>query len=207
MRLLTSLFLILVATTFHGQDVPPGKVPAVAPDTPQAVAASHDVPAGSLAPDLHPHDPVRLDGSLFPQLVHSAGIIFAGRVISVGDSSTLSQKSHASRVTFEVEHAIRGTSSGQRLTIHQWSGLWAKTSPYFVGEHVLLFLYNPGKLGLTSLVAGALGAFAIDSQGSVVLSSQQVAAFAADPILGGAAVVPYRDFALAVRRSAGEEWR
>jgi hypothetical protein len=68
-----------------------------------------------------------------------------------------------------------------------------------------LFLYSPGKLGLTSPVAGAMGRFAMDSQGQIVMSAQHVASLAADPVLGGRAVVPYADFALAVRRSGREE--
>ena len=100
---------------------------------------------------------------------------------------------------------MRGASAGQSLTIHEWAGLWSGGERYRVGERVLLFLYSPGKLGLTSPVAGSLGRFAIDSRGRIVMSAQHVAALAAEPVLGGKTVVPYADFALAVRRSGGEE--
>jgi hypothetical protein len=100
---------------------------------------------------------------------------------------------------------MRGVSPGQKLTIHEWAGLWARGESYYVGERVLLFLYAPGKLGLTSPVAGALGRFALDSRGYIVMSPQHVVTLAADPILGGKTVVPYADFARAVRRSSGEE--
>ena len=100
---------------------------------------------------------------------------------------------------------MRGTSPGQSLTIHEWGGLWTGGERYRVGEHVLLFLYAPSKLGLTSPVAGALGRFAMDSQGGVVLNAQHVATLAADPILGGKTMVPYAVFIQAVRRSSGEE--
>jgi hypothetical protein len=143
---------------------------------------------------------------VFEQLVRAAGIIFSGRVRSIGQSaSSSSSGSPPTFVTFQVEHAIRGALPGQNLTIHEWAGLRFGGERYRVGERVLLFLYSPGKLGLTSPVAGALGRFSVNSQGQIVMSAQHVAALAADPMLGGKTVVPYADFALAVRRSGGEE--
>jgi hypothetical protein len=100
---------------------------------------------------------------------------------------------------------MRGASPGKNLTIHEWAGLWTSGERYRVGEHVLLFLYPPGKLGLTSPVAGAMGRFATDSQGRIVLNARHVAALADDPILGGKTVIPYTDFIQAIRRSGGEE--
>jgi hypothetical protein len=41
---------------------------------------------------------------------------------------------------------------GQVLTVHEWAGLWSSGKRYCVGERVFLFLYPPGKLGLTSVV-------------------------------------------------------
>jgi hypothetical protein len=149
---------------------------------------------------------------VFQQLVRAAGIIFSGRVTSIGHAASSSHPHPASTtVTFQVEYAMRGTSPGRRLTIREWAGLWTSGEPYRVGERVLLFLYSPGKLGLTSPVAGAMGRFAMDSHGQVVLSAMHVATLAADPILGrkilgGKTVVPYADFALAVHRaSRGDE--
>jgi len=98
---------------------------------------------------------------------------------------------------------MRGAAPGQSLTIHEWAGLWSSGERYRVGERVLLFLYSPGKLGLTSPVAGAMGRFAIDSRGRIVISAQHLAALGS--VLGGKAVVPYGDFVEAVRRSSGEE--
>lgn len=100
---------------------------------------------------------------------------------------------------------MRGASPDEKLTIHEWSELWSNGERYFVGEEVLLFLYPPGKLGLSSPVAGPLGRFAMDSQGNILMSPQHVAILAADPILGGKAVVSYADFALAVERSGRKE--
>ena len=101
----------------------------------------------------------------FRQLVRAAGIIFSGQVTSIGTADSSSgQPTASTAVTFLVEHAIRGASLGQNLTIHEWAGLWNNGERYRVGDRVLLFLYAPGKLGLTSPVAGAMGRFAMDSQ-------------------------------------------
>jgi hypothetical protein len=70
---------------------------------------------------------------------------------------------------------------------------------------VLLFLYPPSKLGLTSPVAGAMGRFALDSEGSVLIDAQHSASLATDPILGRKTVVRYADFVAAVRRFSREE--
>ena len=76
---------------------------------------------------------------------------------------------------------------------------------YRVGERVLLFLYPPSKLGLTSCVGGRMGRFTVDPWGRVLLSAQHLSAFRADPVLGGKSRVRFSDFALAVRRASEEE--
>ena len=100
---------------------------------------------------------------------------------------------------------MRGTSAGRDLTIHEWAGLWTRGERYRVGERVLLFLYSPSKLGLTSPVAGPIGRFAVNSGGEIVMTPQHVNILATDPILRGRTVAPYSDFAGAVRRSSREE--
>jgi hypothetical protein len=100
---------------------------------------------------------------------------------------------------------MRGTTPGASLTIREWAGLWTSGERYRVGERVLLFLYSPSKLGLTSPVAGALGRFGMDSQGRIVMNAQHAATLAADPILGGKTVVSYAVFTQAVRRASREE--
>jgi hypothetical protein len=87
-------------------------------------------------------------------------------------------------VTFQVEHALRGTTTGQNLTIHEWAGLWNTKERYRVGERVLLFLYPPSKLGLTSPVAGPMGRFAIDPQGRIKTNVQNISVLASDPVIG-----------------------
>lgn len=144
--------------------------------------------------------------SVFQQLVRSAGIIFSGRVTYVGNALTASGQYPASSiVTFRVDQAVRGASTGQSLTIREWSGLRSSGERYYVGERVFLFLYSPGKLGLTSPVGGGMGRFAMNSQGNVVMSPQHVVNFAKDPTLGGKTVISSAEFAQAVLRSSEEE--
>jgi len=185
--------------------------PAVAPIiVPSFSPSAHPSPIAPvwILPTLRRHGTVSPGRNgyqhLLPQLVRVAGVIFAGRVTSIGLAPSHDGQAPASiTVTFQVEHAMRGASVGQSLTIHEWAGLWSSGERYRVGERVLLFLYSPGKLGLTSPVAGAMGRFAIDSRGRIVISAQQVAALG--PILGGETVVSYGDFVEAARRSSGEE--
>jgi hypothetical protein len=154
-------------------------------------------------PTLPPRGPVTIT---LPQIVHDAGIIFSGRVSFVGRaSSPFGQNAASTTVVFEVEHAIRGTSQGKRLTIHEWAGLWNRGERYRVGERVLLFLYPPSSLGLTSPVAGASGRFAIDGEGGLLINPQTAGILAADPLIRGRTIVPFADFVQAVRRT-GEEF-
>jgi hypothetical protein len=217
-RLLAFFLLILVAPTFlRGQDSP-DRSPASAPATAPVLAPNLATPRFSppiapvwipppSAPRRYPggRDPVAPAPIIFQQLVRAAGIIFSGRVTAIGRAPSSSGQVSNSTITFLVEHAMRGAAPGQSLTIHEWAGLWSRGEHYRVGERVLLFLYSTGKLGLTSPVAGGLGRFAMDSQGRIRMSAQDVAALAADPILGGKTVVPYAEFAQAVRRSSREE--
>ncbi|MGA8215316.1 MAG: hypothetical protein WB799_17095 [Candidatus Sulfotelmatobacter sp.] len=215
-RLLATFSLIFAAPMLlRGQDAADRsseRAPVIAP---KPSSPSYSVPLAPvripLSPNLSPRYPEAPGTGIFQQLVfqqmvRAAGIIFSGRVTFIGhDASSSRPDPSSTTVTFRVEHAIRGTSTGQNLTIHEWAGLWTSGERYRVGEHVLLFLYSPGKLGLTSPVAGAMGRFAMDSQGQILMSALHVANLAADPILGGKTVVPYAEFVLAVRRSSGEE--
>src|SRR5579863_58196 len=190
---------MVVAPVFlRGQDDAVARLPASVPAIPQVLAP---IVAPKLAPPRYspPIAPVWIPPPSAPrrypvvpqrpvlsQLVYAAGIIFSGRVTSIGRASSASgHASSSTNVTFEVEHAMRGTSPGESLTIREWASLWTGGEHYRVGEHLLLFLYPPSKLGLTSPVAGALGRFAVDSQGRIVMNARQGAALAADPVLTG----------------------
>jgi hypothetical protein len=182
-------------------DLTPKLAPSLAPLRYHSLVAPIWIPPPRL-PRFNPGPgTIDLQQNVFQQVVHSAGIIFAGRVTFIGHATSSSSPSHASTIiTFQVEHSMRGASAGQSLTIHEWAGLWTRGERYRVGERVLLFLYAPSKLGLTSPVGGTMGRFALNSQGEIVMSPQHLAFFAADPISGGRSVVPYADFAPAVRR-------
>ena len=208
-RLLAAFLLIFVAPTFlRGQDAVADRSPAAAPlFAPNLAPLRYTPPTAPVwipPPTLPRRYPVV--SPVFQQLVRAAGIIFSGSVTAIGRATASSgQYPVSTTVTFQVERALRGTSPGKTLTIHEWAGLWTNGERYYVGERVLLFLYSPGKLGLSSPVAGALGRFAMDSQGRIVMSPQHIVTLTADPILGGKTVVSYTDFAQAVRRSSGEE--
>ncbi len=142
----------------------------------------------------------------FPKLTTAAGTIFLGTVTAIArHPATAGQSVETVAITFHVERAILGATPGEELTISQWIGLWSAGQRYRVGERLLLCLYPPSKLGLTSSVAGPLGRFTVDSMGRVLLSAQHLSAFRADPVLGGKSQVRFSDFALAVRRTRGEE--
>ncbi len=153
------------------------------------------------------------------ELTRSSGYIFAGTVIAVQRVSANGANEVATiRITFRVEQAIRGVRTGQMLVIREWAGLWESGQRYRRGERVLLFLYRPSKLGLTSPVGGLLGRFAIDSNGQVVLDREildqdlvdreRAGVVSSDPAIAtglrGKARVSRRDFARAIRRAAEE---
>ena len=135
-------------------------------------------------------------------------MIFSGRVTAIARGTTSgNQAIETVVITFHVERAIRGVRAGEPLTVVQWAGLWSGGQPYQIGERLLLFLYPPSRLGLTSSVGGSLGRFAVDSGGRILLSRQHLSVFAADPVLGGKSRVTFSDFAQNVRRASGESER
>jgi hypothetical protein len=141
------------------------------------------------------------------QMNRNSRFIFDGTVLSVGRVvESGSDTVPTVQITFRVERAIRGTRNGQVLTIREWAGLWDSGDRYRAGERLLLFLYNPSKLGLTSPVGGPLGRFAVDSGGNVSLENGWLAALSPDEVsrqpLRGRALLDSRDFALAIERSA-----
>lgn len=175
-------------------------------------AADFALPA---EPRLQPEPPVRFSPPKFvnsphlyglPQLAAAAGTIFSGTVTEIAHRpATNGQPVETVAITFHVENAIRGATPGETFTISQWIGLWAGGQRYRVGERLLLFLYPPSKLGLSSAVGGSLGRFALDSRGGVLFSAQHLSAFRTDPVLGGRSHVRFSDFASAVRQASGEE--
>jgi hypothetical protein len=118
------------------------------------------------------------------QLNRNSGYIFVGTVKSVTRFEPTSPTGVATvRITFHVENALRGVRRGQTLVIREWAGRWESGEHYRVGERTMLFLFPPGKLGLTSPVGGELGKFRLDSYGHVLLNREQIAAVSANPVL------------------------
>ncbi len=74
----------------------------------------------------------------------------------------------AVELSFRVDEAIAGVEPGQILTIHEWAGAWSMHRPMSKGQHILIFLYPPSRLGLTSPVGGSLGQVALDLTGKKV---------------------------------------
>jgi len=137
----------------------------------------------------------------FPQLARAAGTIFSGTVTAITRRpANRGQAIETVAITFHVEQSIRGATPGEDLTISQWMGMWSSGQRYRVGERVLLFLYPPSKLGLTSLVGGGLGRFAVDPAGRVLLNAQHLSAFRSDPMLSGKSHIRVSDFTSAVHR-------
>jgi hypothetical protein len=155
-----------------------------------------------ISPRSLPVPPVRI---ALPQIARAAGTIFSGRVTAIASVPASSSQVKSVSISFHVDQAIRGVTPGQNLTIFQWIGLWTGGQRYRVGEHVVLFLYPPSKLGLTSCVGGPLGRFSIDSRNQISFSQQHVAVFGGDPMLGGRSHISLRDFIRAARRPIEEE--
>jgi len=136
----------------------------------------------SLAAGLQPQ---RVTLPTLRELTRRSGYIFAGTVVAVRRIGPHTANSVAVvQVTFRVEQPIRGVRVRQLLAIREWSGLWESGVRYHVGERMLLFLYPPSKLGLTSPVGGGLGRFPMDASGQIVLEEARRAALLNDPAFG-----------------------
>src|SRR5579863_658281 len=108
-------------------------------------------------------------------LTLQSGYIFSGTVKAVKRlSPTTSGSVAVMQITFYVNQGLRGARTGQTLVIREWSGLWQAGERYRLGERVMLFLYPPSKLGLTSPVGGASGRFPVDPGGQVIIEPRKV---------------------------------
>lgn len=116
-------------------------------------------------------------GSQWKQLSRRAGMIFAGTVLTSDPQSPTTDRVLAAAtpnagpprvLRFHVDEAIAGVKTGQILTIHEWVGARSMHFPMRAGDHILIFLYPPSRLGLTSPVGGSLGQVALDPTGKNV---------------------------------------
>jgi len=131
------------------------------------------------------------------RLTRQSGYIFTGTVTGVEPVAPQSSSDVASvRVTFSVEHAVRGVLAGQKLVMREWAGAWDSGGSFRPGERVLIFLYPPSRLGLTSTVGGTLGRFPVDQDGKVLVQR--------GPSSRGRVRVSERDFARDIQRAAEE---
>jgi hypothetical protein len=130
----------------------------------------------------------RVLGPQWKQLSRRAGMIFAGTVLTTAAQTPAIDRAApaatpaiqipaiqtpAVELTFRVDRAIAGVEYGQTLTIHEWAGAWAMHRPMSSGQHILIFLYPPSRLGFTSPVGGSLGQVALDSSGKNVSDHEQ----------------------------------
>jgi hypothetical protein len=133
----------------------------------------------------------RVLGPQWRQLSRRAGMIFAGTVLDTatqtvtdqyGTSQTRANAQStpspipAVQLRFRVDEPIAGVERGQVLTIHEWAGVWSMHRPVSRGQHILIFLYPPSRLGLTSPVGGPLGQVALDPTGKNVAAQRTDAA-------------------------------
>jgi hypothetical protein len=153
--------------------------------------------------------PVRYGVPSLVQLNRNSGYIFVGTVRAVTKVEPTSPSGVGIvRITFHVENALRGVRRGQTLVIREWAGRWESGEHYRVGERTMLFLFPPGKLGLTSPVGGELGKFRLDSYGHVLLNREQVAAVSANPVLAapqqGRSRMTWRELSNGIHRASQE---
>lgn len=132
-------------------------------------------------------------------LARPSGIIFNGQVKDIRLlPATNGGSAPVVEITFQVEQGYRGVQSGEQLVIREWAGLWQSGQSYRRGERVLLFLYAPSKLGLTSVVGGASGRFVMDSGGRIVVRPHPVGISPGTGHLPESIPVIPRDFARAL---------
>jgi hypothetical protein len=127
------------------------------------------------------------------RISRSSSMIFSGIVLRVDRHAGSSISPAMTSIQFRVVNAVRGVRRGQIIQINEWGGLWESGERYQKGEHVLLFLYSPSKIGLTSPVGGKLGRFQMDNTGHVLLNRE---------VGRRPQIVPVKSFAAAVQRSA-----
>ncbi len=141
------------------------------------------------------------------QLTQKAGYIFSGTVLSVERVQPKALDEVATvRVTFRVNQAVRGVASRQVFSIREWAGLWDSGDRYRPGQQVVLFLYRPSKLGLTSPVNGNFGRFKLDDHGTMLLDARRLAALQIEtpvsptPATKGKVPMDSRDLLRAIRK-------
>jgi hypothetical protein len=166
-----------------------------------------DWPVGLMAEPVRPVlPPVRQPVSPWLVMNRRAGLIFSGRVLRVQRKpSTHLRDLETIEITFHVDDAIRGVRPGQTLSIREWAGLWIARPRYRVGERVVLFLYPPSRIGLTSTVSNERGRFVVSPRGAVRFSPEQSRGTSEGDVLHDRAQqeMPLTEFLRQVRDATG----
>jgi hypothetical protein len=149
-----------------------------------------------------PHPPPAGQPTL-RRLTRQSGYIFAGTVTTV-ESLGPTSSVPTTKITFHVDQAIRGVSKGQTLVIHEWAGVWESGESYHRGERVLLFLYRPSRLGLTSPVGGQQGRFKLDDNGMAILRQEQLANWFPVPRVVGSSHIRIAELTWAIQQAEEE---
>jgi hypothetical protein len=148
-RSVFSIALFLMAIPVFAAEAP-GQLP-------ENLALKAPSPSAVLVPIVRP-------------VLHDSATIFSGTVLQVEHRNSDSSSALAiTRIRFRVDQAIRNVHQGQVVEVNEWGGLWQSGERYRPGERVLLFLYPPSKLGLTSPVGNGAGRFPVDRAGRVLL--------------------------------------
>lgn len=114
-------------------------------------------------------EPALLQAIVHP-ILRGSGQIFSGTVLKIEHRNSVSSSSLATtRIRFRVDQAVLNVRRGQVVEVTEWGGLWQSGERYRPGERVLLFLYPPSKLGLTSPVGNRAGRFPVDGIGRVIV--------------------------------------
>ncbi len=104
-------------------------------------------------------------GPQWKQSARVAGMAFSGTVLNVTSHRAKEGSVPTVELKLKVDRAIAGVQSGEVVTICEWEGAWARQRALRPGDHVLLLLYPPSPLGLTSPVNGSQGQVQLDSSG------------------------------------------
>ncbi len=114
----------------------------------------------------------RVLGPRWRQMSRASGMIFSGTVLEIEAQPVRKGRPLPLVVIkFRVNLAIAGVQRGQVVTVSEWSGAWSMHRAMRSGQRVLIFLYPPSRLGLTSPVDGSAGQVVLDSRGEIVRTS------------------------------------
>ena len=148
----------------------------------------------------------RVLGPQWKQLSRRAGIIFAGTLVSSGAALTtqpgapsgLGLAGDVLEFRFRVDRPIAGVEPSQLLTIREWTGVLSRQCPMHQGDRILLFLYPPSRLGLTSPVGGLQGQIRLDPSSQHVAGEQ-------DPLQSGLpSLISVTQLERAIRAARGD---